>query len=236
MRPTRVYFPSPSSRDGDGPDDMGGATFCFDFKAAMAPSRSSICENSQSAALSEAPSQCFKAARTWSAVKQPRFSTRDITVPSSTSLSTKGEPTNCARPSSVPLSGRGSLKSGSQLCSKIQSMAASTFDPPTAISALLHPLMLNPIPMSCPTAFSSIVGPAGAAGVELSATAFSSSSGTRVSPLTRDVLRNSRSICCGISIFTSSFLGTQSGPSSYRWRCTSRYRGKFARRFWTDAV
>ena len=60
--PTMLYFPSPSSGgalDGDPP-----ALSSFADSEAMAPSKSSICENNQSAARSAAPLVSLSAART----------------------------------------------------------------------------------------------------------------------------------------------------------------------------
>lgn len=62
--PTMLYFPSPSSSGTLGPEESAAASSFLVSKEAIAPSKSSMCENNQSAARSAAPLVSFRAART----------------------------------------------------------------------------------------------------------------------------------------------------------------------------
>mmetsp|Transcript_24643 Transcript_24643/g.49030 ORF Transcript_24643/g.49030 Transcript_24643/m.49030 type:complete len:380 (-) Transcript_24643:358-1497(-) len=160
------------------------------------------------------------AARTWSAVNIPRLSVSEDTTASSTPAAAGPAVAGAA-------AGRGSLKSSSVECSKIQVVAAAASPPPVAATARMHPFLPNPISISCATRGSS-AGDAGAAAASGIATS-SCSSGTSSSPSAGPEARSpSKSIVEGTSTSASILTGVQSGPSSYRCVWTSKYEGKLA--------
>mmetsp|Transcript_64617 Transcript_64617/g.185813 ORF Transcript_64617/g.185813 Transcript_64617/m.185813 type:complete len:208 (+) Transcript_64617:371-994(+) len=197
--PTKEYSPFPSSKAASPPPAAAppppGAP-PPPLRAATAPSKSSACEKSQSAARSVLFPHALSAAFTCSAAKpmSESMATPEGSATKSPSAAGAGAPT-------------GSFTSGSSECSKYHAVAASAFAFCTARAARFAAFSPMPIDSSCTTIISSGCGASRAGAAE--AVDPPASSGNSASPSRRPLPRRcSRLSLSGIGTRQSSLLGT----------------------------
>mmetsp|Transcript_3882 Transcript_3882/g.13006 ORF Transcript_3882/g.13006 Transcript_3882/m.13006 type:complete len:207 (+) Transcript_3882:368-988(+) len=202
-KPTSSYSPTPSSTAAGAP---GAAEAPWSpLAAAMAASRPSAWEKSQSAARSTLPPVCPRATEAWSRVKP---------ILSSMAAASGSGPAPGPVPGAgaAPGGGSGSLKSGSSMWAKTHSMETSVPALLVATAARLEPFSEKPIATRADTMVAS--GSTTAAAAAAAPEAPSGSGGCSCSPGWRPVPRRcSKESCSGMRTRASSFLGVQSSAT-----------------------